>query len=60
MKLLIIKFLIAILCLPVYPLVLFAEWYQAKTTFGGVFNYKESSADYWKDVFHALAFRKSE
>lgn len=58
MKLFLIKVVVLILCLPVYPLVVFSDWYQSKTSMGGSFNFKTSSIIYWEDVMDALSYKK--
>lgn len=58
MKLILIKIIVVLLCLPAYPLVLFAEWYDKSTHFGPKFNLRRASKEYWIDVWDALAYKK--
>lgn len=50
MRLIIVKILCALFCVPVYPPVMFAEWYSKSSTLGAKFDFKTASADYWRDV----------
>jgi len=43
---------------PVYPLVMFAEWYEKRTSYGGKFSFKSASIDYWQDVKETLLYKK--
>lgn len=58
MKLLGKKAIVLLLCIPLFPFVMFAEWYDAKTSFGR-FNFRKESKFYWKDdVWSSLKYRK--
>lgn len=58
MRIIIVKILCVLFCVPVYPLVLFAEWYDKRTSYGGKFSFKTASADYWQDVKETLLYKK--
>lgn len=58
MKLFAKKAIILLLCIPFYPLVIFAEWYDKKTHFGPKFNLRKATADYWADVRDTLTYRE--
>lgn len=55
MRLLIGMILCSLFCVPIYPFVIFAEWYSKSTTLGAKFNFKMASADYWRDVKEVLS-----
>lgn len=58
MKLLFKKFVVLLLCIPAYPLVMFAEWYGNATQYGSKFHLRNSSAEYWAEVWEVLVYRK--
>ena len=58
MKLLFKKFVVLLLCIPTYPLVMFAEWYDKSTHYGSKFHLRNSSVEYWAEVWEVLAYRK--
>lgn len=58
MRLIIVKILCILFCVPVYPLVLFAEWYSKSTTLGAKFSFKRASVDYWQDVKETIFYKK--
>lgn len=58
MNLLLTKVAVVVFCLPMYPLVIFSDWYQSKTSMGGSFNLKTSSIIYWEDVKEAVLYKR--
>ena len=58
MRLIFVKVACLLFCIPVYPLVLFAEFYNVKTSFGGTFKFRKVSKEYWVDVRDVLHFRE--
>lgn len=58
MKLLFKKFIVLLLCIPCYPLVMFAEWYDKATHYGSKFKLRNSSAEYWVEVWEVLTYRE--
>lgn len=59
MRLIIVKILCILFCVPVYPFVIFAEWYGKSMTLGAKFDFKTASVDYWRDVKETLSRRRS-
>lgn len=55
MRLIIVKILCVLVCVPVYPFAIYAEWYGSRAWLGGKFDLKTASADYWRDVKETLA-----
>ena len=58
MRIVVKKSLILLLCVPLYPFVMFAEWYHIVTHVGHKFSFRKSNKEYWKDVWDALTYRK--
>lgn len=56
-RIIVAKILCIAFCIPMYPLVLFAVWYDKRTSFGGKFNFRESTKDYWSDVKETIRYK---
>ena len=54
MRLIIVKILCVLFCVPIYPFAIYAEWYGSRAWLGGKFSFKSASADYWQDVKETL------
>ncbi len=52
------KALILVGCIPMYPLIMFAVYYEKSTSFGGKFRLGEATKEYWSDVWEAITYRK--
>ena len=49
------KLKLLLLCIPMYPLSMFGEWYFTKTTLvGSKFNLKKETKLYWREVFEFI------
>jgi len=58
MKLLAKKLFVILICIPYYPLVMFAEWYDKATHFGPRFSLRKATAEYWSEIWEVLTYRK--
>lgn len=52
------KLVVALLCVPTYPLVLFVMWHEKETSYGSKFSIREASVEYWRDVKEELTYRR--
>ncbi len=60
MKLIAKKALALISCIPMYPLVMFAIYYEKSTYFGGKFRLGETTKEYWAEIWKVLTYRKED
>lgn len=58
MRLIIVKILCVLFCVPVYPFAIYEEWYGSRMWLGGKFSLKSASIDYWQDVKETLLYKK--
>lgn len=61
MKLLGKKALVLLLCVPAYPFVIFAEWYDKATHFYSTkFNLRKATAEYWSEIWEVLTYKDGD
>jgi len=59
MRLITVKVLCVIFCIPFYFLHIFAKWYE-KSGNGVKTNFKQETIDYWNDVRDTLKYKEGD
>lgn len=60
MKLLLMKLIVLLLCVPVYPFYVIIVTNEHKSYYGIQSTYKKVSREYWKDVKDVLTYKEAE
>ncbi|SET42612.1 hypothetical protein SAMN05216389_11129 [Oceanobacillus limi] len=60
MKILLIKIVVLLLCIPAYPFYVFFVGAERRRYFGNQTTYKDVSKEYWQDVKETLLYRKED
>lgn len=59
MKLLLIKVLVLLLCIPVYPFYVVLITFERKSYLGNQATFKKVSREYWGEVWDVLTYRRT-
>jgi hypothetical protein len=58
MKIITVKILVLLLCVPAYPFIAVGSHYERNSYFGKRTTFSEISKEYWCDVWDAITYKK--